>query len=455
MSGQYTPQVYGWIGRLSGWMPFAAAAKIATALLGVEVSKSSAMRIAEKIGAAYVAQQTEEAARLERQAPPAPSGARQMVVSADGAMVPLVHGEWGEVRTLAVGTVVKRSPRHSKSRTRCKPAPEQPAEGAATTILAAGSGIASDALPGAAGCNQPVQGGKQKQQSALQTVNISYFSRFTSADTFTQLAVVETHQRGLENAGQVAAVMDGADWLQQFSDYHCPKAVRILDFAHAAQRIAEIAQALWGGGSEAAVAWTNTWTANLKEQGPQKLLDELLRLRTAYPDNEPLRINLAYLHKRQAQLAYPTFSQQGWPIGSGMVESANKLVVEARLKGAGMHWLRSHVDPMLALRNLLCNDRWESQWPLIKTRLITHVQYRRRPACQQRLQTLHDQERTAIAATQHAQYARYAALHPQPCPEPKPSSPQSPTPKSNKPAPNHPWRRFPISYAKSRQSQKI
>ena len=29
-------------------------------------------------------------------------------------------------------------------------------------------------------------------------------------------------------------------------------------------------------------------------------------------------------------MCYPTFRDQGWPIGSGMVESANKLVVQAR-----------------------------------------------------------------------------------------------------------------------------
>ena len=35
-------------------------------------------------------------------------------------------------------------------------------------------------------------------------------------------------------------------------------------------------------------------------------------------------------------MQYPTYQEAGWPIGSGSVESANKLVVEARLKGAGM-----------------------------------------------------------------------------------------------------------------------
>jgi hypothetical protein len=45
---------------------------------------------------------------------------------------------------------------------------------------------------------------------------------------------------------------------------------------------------------------------------------------------------LIYLQKREAHMQYPTYQQAGWPIGSGNVESANKLVVEARLKGAGM-----------------------------------------------------------------------------------------------------------------------
>ena len=61
-------------------------------------------------------------------------------------------------------------------------------------------------------------------------------------------------------------------------------------------------------------------------------------------------------------MQYPRFRQQGWPIGSGMVESANKNVVEARLKGAGMHWERKNVNPMLALRNAVCNARWQEMW---------------------------------------------------------------------------------------------
>src|SRR5512139_1294466 len=123
LDGEYTPQVYGWMARLSGWMPFGAAAKMTAALLGVAVSEPTVRRVGEAVGAAYVALQSEQTAKLERDAPPAPAGAAQMVVSADGAMVPLLHGEWGEVRTVAIGALVKRSKHCPSRRRRSTPAP--------------------------------------------------------------------------------------------------------------------------------------------------------------------------------------------------------------------------------------------------------------------------------------------------------------------------------------------
>src|SRR3989442_6032566 len=59
---------------------------------------------------------------------------------------------------------------------------------------------------------------------------------------------------------------------------------------------------------------------------------------------------------------YPTYQQQGWPIGSGSVESSHKLVMQARMAGPGMHWKPEHVNPILALRLALCNERWPEQW---------------------------------------------------------------------------------------------
>src|SRR6185436_1327258 len=109
-------------------------------------------------------------------------------------------------------------------------------------------------------------------------------------------------------------------------------------------------------------AWQTRQLHALKHDGPEGVLDSLRLLAGAQESVPLIAENLMYLEKRQAQMQYPDFQAQGWPIGSGMVESANKLVVEARLKGAGMHWSRASVNPLLALRNAVCNDRWAEAW---------------------------------------------------------------------------------------------
>jgi len=75
-------------------------------------------------------------------------------------------------------------------------------------------------------------------------------------------------------------------------------------------------------------------------------------------------------------------------MGSGAVESGNKLVVEARLKGSGMHWAREHVNPMLGLRNAVCSDRWDEAWGQISDRQIQQAQKRRQIRREQHLAAL-------------------------------------------------------------------
>ncbi len=168
---------------------------------------------------------------------------------------------------------------------------------------------------------------------------------------------------------RVAAVMDGAIWEQGFIDYHCPNAVRILDFPHAAEHINQIGGFVHGEKSDASRIWLKERLHTLKHEGPQQLLAEIQGHQKENPQAEVITSNLAYLEKRETQMQYPHFRAQGWPIGSGIVESGNKLVVEARLKGAGMHWAGENVNPMLCLRNIICSDRWQEEWPKSEIRL--------------------------------------------------------------------------------------
>jgi hypothetical protein len=193
-------------------------------------------------------------------------------------------------------------------------------------------------------------------------VSSRIFRGLADALTFSNLAQVEVQRRNVAQAREVSAVMDGADWLQFFLDKHRPDAVRILDFPHAAEHITTLLEALTQTGMRFPPHMLDRCLHLLKHRGPRCLLGMADRLGSDLAQQKGVQEHLDYLHKREALMRYPEFQRQGWPIGSGMVESANKNVVEARLKGTAMPWDRNHVNPMLALGNAVCNDRWREMW---------------------------------------------------------------------------------------------
>jgi hypothetical protein len=404
LAGQFTPSVYEGMTRLGTWMPFERAVKELRYFWQVTATEPTIRRQAEAAGAAYVQIQAREVDRLEREAPPAPKGPDKQFLSVDGAMVPLVKGEWAEVKTLAVGEVAP-----------------------------------------------PVQ---VKGETVIETRQMSYFSRLTDAKTFQRLALVETHRRGVETAGQVGAVTDGSEWCQGFVDFHRPDAVRILDFPHAGEHLGQVGQAVWGEGAPATQTWLTDQLHHLKQDGPVSVLAGVRQLEKAHPDQPIITEHLAYLEKREPHMQYPVFQAAGWPIGDGAVESGNKLVVEARLKGSGMHWERSHVDPLLALRNIACNDRWEEAWPQIATELRRRTAQRR--AEQRRKRQARCCEATCFQ-TEATPSLAPAMVTPPPQPVPMPAETvASPAPDKPKPpwrpAANHPWRQPVVLKTKRQQT---
>jgi len=210
-------------------------------------------------------------------------------------------------------------------------------------------------------------------EPTVRTGDVSYFARMADHATFARLALVEAHRRGTESAGTVVAVADGAEWVQGLVDLHRPDAVRVLDFPHAVEHLNAAGQATWGAGAPEATAWLARQAHELRSGDPATVLDALrsLPVHDAVDPAAAARARdqtLAYLEKRRAQIEYARFRRCGFPIGSGMVESAHKTVVEDRLKGAGMHWAPHHVDPMAALRTAVCADRWDEAWRAIARR---------------------------------------------------------------------------------------
>ena len=373
-----TPGLSERAARLGASVPFAAAADLLAHFTGVRVGAETVRRLTEAAGAAQVAREAAAVAELERTLPDAPPGPAVQLLSVDGAMVPLRAGIWAEVKTLAVGAVA------------------------------------------------PAEGGPR-------TGALSYCSRCTDAATFGRLATAELHRRGTPTAGTVVAVADGAVWCQGFVDLHRPDAVRILDFPHAVEHLGAVAQAAFGAGTAAASEWLGVQAHRLRHGAELTVLETLaaLGLRADLPAAARALADRThgYLAARIAHIRYARFAAMGYPIGSGCVESANKLVVEARLKGPGMHWDRATVDPMLALRCLLANGRWDAEWAAVWTELRTRT---RAAALARRSPTPRDPVVPAPPPV--------ADQEPPPG-APAPSAPRPKTVVAGKPTADHPWKR--------------
>ncbi len=244
-------------------------------------------------------------------------------------------------------------------------------------------------------------------------------------------------------------MVDGAEWIQGFVDLQCLDAIRILDFPHAVEHLNELGQAVFGAGTPEAKSWVATQSHTLKHGGPMEMLAAVEALVTAHPEVAAVREHVAYLDKRREQMQYPRYQAEGWPLGSGVVESANKVVVEARLKGAGMRWERAHVNPMVALRTLVYSDRWDEAWGEVGVQLRQQEQQERTERRELR------RRRSGVVPCAAGLPLLTDVLVPLLVePSPLPAVPSAPKlgREPGRPAAEHPWRR---AWSKRQQAKEV
>jgi hypothetical protein len=79
------------------------------------------------------------------------------------------------------------------------------------------------------------------------------------------------------------------------------------------------------------------------------VIDELSKMKISKSKKGPLNI-YKYLCNNINNINYKSYLENNWFIGSGVVESGNKTVLQKRLKGAGMRWSVSSAQNMVTLK---------------------------------------------------------------------------------------------------------
>ena len=143
----------------------------------------------------------------------------------------------------------------------------------------------------------------------------------------------------------------------------------MLDCYHAAHNLWKAAAAWLDGRPPQARRWF-TWARHRLRHGmPDGVLADLAdaldveglpatardTLTTVYTD----------LERHREHSNYARYKELGLPLGSGMVESACKWLIQQRFKGVGMGWSEDGFNHLLHLRLAWVNGRFEALFGLI------------------------------------------------------------------------------------------
>jgi hypothetical protein len=249
---------------------------------------------------------------------------------------------------------------------------------------------AAPLLLGADGVMVPFrpEGGQPRGKTAWHEIKVGVLARLGQHRTRTGKVVARLHQRrlvavlgdiealksrlwlaagrqGIRTAPQVVWLSDGARGLWRLYDERLAAyATGILDFYHAVQYLWKGAAAWLDGRTTQARRWFGWARHRLRHGQPDGVLADLVEaldiVGLPATARDTLRALYAYLDRHRDHIDYAQYKDLGLPIGSGMVESACKWLIQQRFKGVGMRWSEDGFNHLLHLRLAWVNGSFEA-----------------------------------------------------------------------------------------------
>ena len=202
--------------------------------------------------------------------------------------------------------------------------------------------------------------------SAKGSDSIYYEATFGSVDTVAALWAKTAKMAGMSMHSHVHVLADGAVWIDSqrwiaFGD----RGDLLIDLYHVLEYLSEASEPC----SDKPERWLKTQKKRLKAGRSGKVIAELkkhLEPKTQPDELCPVRRAWRYLDNRRNYLAYDDAIEKELPLGSGMIESGNKHVLQARMKIPGASWNIHTAENFAKSRAMRANDQWNPYWQEIK-----------------------------------------------------------------------------------------
>ena len=138
----------------------------------------------------------------------------------------------------------------------------------------------------------------------------------------------------------------------------------ILDIIHVRDYLWAAAHALHREGSDAAAAWVYKQLVKILKGAVGYVIGGLRSSLTKRGlrggKAKALRDAIRYFTNHAHMMQYDVYLDWGFPIATGIVESACKSLVKNRMEGCGMRWSIPGAEAMLRLRSLYLSGDWEA-----------------------------------------------------------------------------------------------
>jgi len=192
-----------------------------------------------------------------------------------------------------------------------------------------------------------------------------YVARTEKIDGFVPHAVATAARCGLEGCRECVLLADGSLWIWDRIAPAIDPDVKILDWYHAKEHLWSAGNIVFGQGTLACKTWVESLKEHLWHGRLDAVTNELAALHKTLRSpgkRQAVAELLTYLSNHRDELAYDRFRAQGLDIGSGLIESACKSVVQLRLKLPGARWKPDHAQQILSLRVCHLNGDWNDFW---------------------------------------------------------------------------------------------
>jgi hypothetical protein len=195
----------------------------------------------------------------------------------------------------------------------------------------------------------------QELEAMAHGVNTHYTAVLGSRDDFTPALWALAVAQDVPTAKDRAVVGDGASWVWSVAEDVCPDGWQIVDWFHAVQHLVDAATALYP--DETALPQRKRWLTIHKDHLYMGRIHQIIAALHRHGHAELA----GYFENHQRRMQYLEFREEGFPIGSGTVESGVKQF-KHRLTGAGMHWNRANAQRMLVIRAAVLGNDFHTLW---------------------------------------------------------------------------------------------